>query len=790
MIPILYPSTETAFRSNGLGRLRDCISCNVTEERNGSYTCTFVYPISGRHYSDIAEGCIISCTHDDDGDRQPFRIVKRTAPINGQVTFYAEHISYGLANVIVDPFTASGVAEALQGFTEHAINANPFTFRTDKTTTAAFANSEPSSVRACMGGRQGSILDAYGGEWDFDGWTVWLRAHRGQDSGVVIRYGKNLDDIEQVVDAQGLYNAVVPFWRQESEDGEDVLVTLPEKIVAAEGVENPVPVVLDLTEAFQEQPTEAQLREEAQRQLSTGEPWKPSQNIKIDFIALWQTLNFRDAANLQRVRLCDTVNVIYPELGVTAHNVKVIKVVYDVLAEKYTEMELGEARATFADVLTKKTDTAIQKSQATMKGFFDAAIASATDLITGGAGGHLVISRDANGKPQELLIMDTESINTATNILRINLNGIGFSTDGGQTYRTAWTIDGRFVADFITAGTLKAITIQGPTALTFWNLATGIFQNYGETTVTAQVETAEGTYTPVTYQMKHKTRIANGQLTLDGSHDGGDDERLLELGLAAEGMSYEFLRDLPSSHDTSYPYVRQVLRGARMTGEIGLGTNSESRQEVIYNARGRYNPDFIVLGETENITDTQGGTPHPGYTPDRNLLRLTAGWCKPWDALTFEQHYQPQGDGSVRYLFDPAIYRPQWCYTLEDDVAYHEFYTVANLGNNRTEIRFSVPLQRTIGDPKVLGCYISADLMSLWQGTSKLQTRVDLSNLDIKWMYNPDPFNHQDYNDSASLQITLKRNSGNWGGTNDRMCMVWFDTLWFYFVDYDNHLGE
>ena len=790
MIPILYPAGETAFTSNGLGRLRDCISCRVTEERNGSYTCTFVYPISGRHYSDIVEGCFISCTHDDDGDRQPFRIVKRTAPINGQVTFYAEHLSYGLANVIVDPFTASGVAEALQGFTEHAINANPFTFRTDKTTTAAFANSEPSSVRACMGGRQGSILDAYGGEWDFDGWTVWLRAHRGQDSGVVIRYGKNLDDIEQTVDAQGLYNAVVPFWRQESEEGEDVLVTLPEKIVAAEGVENPVPVVLDLTEAFQEQPTEAQLREEAQRQLATGEPWLPSQNIRIDFVALWQTLNFKDAANLQRVRLCDTVDVIYPELGVTAHGVKVIKVVYDVLAEKYTEMELGEARATFADVLTKKTDTAIQKSQATMKGFFDAAIASATDLITGGAGGHLVISRDADGKPQELLIMDTEDINTATNILRINLNGIGFSSDGGRTYSTAWTLNGAFLADFITAGTLKAIMIEGPTAATFWDLSTGIFQNYGESTVTAQVETAEGTYTPVTYQMKHKTRIANGQLTLDGSHDGGDDERLLELGLAAEGMNYEFLKDLPSSHDTSYPYAGQILRGARITGEIGLGTNEESRQEVIYNARGRYNPDFIVLGETENITDTQGGTPHPGYTQDRNILRLTGGWCKPWDALTFEQHYHPQGDGSVRYLYDPAIYRPQWCYTLEDDVAYHEFYTIANLGNNRTEIRFSVPLQRTIGDPKVLGCYISADLMSLWQGTNKLQTRVDLSNLDIKWMYNPDPFNHQDYNDSASLQITLKRNTGNWGGTNDRMCMVWFDTLWFYFVDYDNHLGE
>ena len=786
MIPILYPAGETAFTSNGLGRLRDCISCRVTEERNGAYTCTFVYPISGRHYSDIAEGCIISCTHDDDGDRQPFRIVKRTAPINGQVTFYAEHISYGLANVIVDPFTASGVAEALQGFTEHAINANPFTFRTDKTTTAAFANSEPSSVRACMGGRQGSILDAYGGEWDFDGWTVWLRAHRGQDSGVVIRYGKNLDDIEQTVDAQGLYNAVVPFWRQESEEGEDILVTLPEKIVAAEGVENPVPVVLDLTETFQEQPTEAQLREEAQRQLATGEPWQPSQNIKIDFIALWQTLNFKDAANLQRVRLCDTVNVIYPELGVTAHNVKVIKVVYDVLAEKYTEMELGEARATFADVLTKKTDTAIQKSQATMKGFFDAAIASATDLITGGAGGHLVISRDADGKPQELLIMDTESINTATNILRINLNGIGFSSDGGRTYSTAWTLNGAFLADFITAGTLKAIMIEGPTAATFWDLSTGIFQNYGESTVTAQVETAEGSYTPVTYSMKHKTRIANGRLVLNGAPTGEDDVELLQLGLAADGMTYDFYEHVPAGHDTSYPYAGQILRGSRMQGEIGLGYDEEQRQQVLYNARGRFSPDVVVLGETENITDLQGGTPHPGYIQDRNELQLAAGFTLLDNAIVFRQRYKVGQDGTIYYMYDPLIRRPVWSYSLEDSVTWTEYYCSGNLGNSRTELRFSLPLPRPIGDSQVKGALITGSLLSVWQYNAKLHTRVDLEGL-ATITYNNEPFTNPD---EVSLQVNLIKKSGNWGGTNDRPAMLWFDQLSITFVDYDNHLGQ
>lgn len=785
MIPILYPAGETAFTSNGLGRLRDCISCKVTEERNGSYTCTFVYPISGRHYSDIVEGCFISCTHDDDGDRQPFRIVKRTAPINGQVTFYAEHLSYGLANVIVDPFTASGVTEALQGFTEHAINANPFTFRTDKTTLAAFSVDEPASVRSCMGGRTGSILDAYGGEWDFNGWTVWLRAHRGQDSGVVIRYGKNLDDIEQTVDAQGLYNAVVPFWRQESEEGEDVLVTLPEKIVTAEGAENAIPVALNLTEAFQEQPTEEELRAEAQRQLANGEPWLPSENIKLDFVALWQTMNYKDAANLQRVRLCDTVDVVYPELGVTAHGVKVIKVVYDVLAEKYSEMELGEARATFADVLTKQTDTAIQKSQTTMKGFFDSAIAAATDLITGGAGGHLVIGRDADGKPQELLIMDTEDINTATNILRINLSGIGFSSDGGRTYSTAWTLNGAFLADFITAGTLKAIMIQGPTANTFWDLSTGIFQNYGESQVTAQVETTEGGYTPTTYQLQHKTRIANGQLTLDGRPTGGDEVELFQLGLAAEGMTYDFYETVPAGHDTSYPYAGQILRGARMQGQIGVGLLEEERQDVLYNARGRFSPDVVVIGETENITDLQGGSPHPGYIQDRNELQLAAGFTLLDNAIVFKQRYKVGQDGSVYFMYNPLIRRPVWSYSLEDVVTWTEFYCSGNLGNSRTELRFSLPLPRPIGDDQVKGVLITGSLFSVWQYNSKLIERQSLDDY-CKITYNNQPFENMD---EVSIQVNLTKRSGNWGGTNDRPILLWFDQLSMVFVDYDNHLG-
>ena len=331
MTPILYSAAETAFTSNGLGRLTDTIEALVTEERNGLYELELRYPVNGRHYAEIQEGCYIGCVHDDDGDIQPFEVYRRSAVINGTVTFFCRHISYKLSNVILDPFTASSVSGALSNFTSKAINTNNFTFWTDKTTAAAFKLSAPASVRAVMGGVEGSILDVYGGEWDYDKFTVKLYAHRGTASGVSIRYGKNLTDLTQVLDASEIHNAVVPYWLQEDDSG-TTLVTLPEKIIKAAGVSTPRPIALDLTLEFDSKPTVAQLRSKAQEYLTDASIQAPTENITVDFVQLWQTTEFENIANLQRVRLCDTVDVIYPALGLTRSGVKVIKVVYDVLA--------------------------------------------------------------------------------------------------------------------------------------------------------------------------------------------------------------------------------------------------------------------------------------------------------------------------------------------------------------------------------------------------------------------------------------------------------------------------
>lgn len=367
MIPILYEKNETAFTTNGLGRLSDCVSCIASEERNGVYEVEFQYPVTGVNFENITIGRIIACTHDENGDIQPFDIYKKSEPINGVVTFNARHISYRLNEFTVEPFTASSCAAALTGLKTNSIGTNPFSFDTNKSVSASYNVSVPSSCRGLLGGEQNSILDVFGtGEYQWDKFNVYLWTHRGSDTDVSIRYGKNLVDFNNELDYGDTYNAVAPYWygqvqNEETAETEDVLVTLPEKYISSG---NALPggrlviVPLDCSGDFQTQPTEAQLRSLATSRLNAGYAWNPSQNITIDFVQLWQTAEYKDYEPLQKVKLCDTVLIDVPMYGIAGMRIKVIKVVYNTLLDRYDSIELGTPQTTLAEVLSQNLPTA------------------------------------------------------------------------------------------------------------------------------------------------------------------------------------------------------------------------------------------------------------------------------------------------------------------------------------------------------------------------------------------------------------------------------------------------
>ena len=464
MIPILFSADATSFNNNGLGALADCTSCKVTEKRNGEYILTMQYPLDGIHFKDIQKSCIIWVKPSDGANNQAFRIYKTKKPINGIVTIEAEHISYQLSMIPTMPFTAESASAALQGLKTNAAEPCPFFFYTDKQTIATYTQEQPASIRSRLGGVSGSILDVYGGEYEFDNYDVHLWANRGSDKGVTIRYGKNLIDLKQEENIQNVVTGVVPFFANE-----DTLVTLPEKVVESEYVDlypYPRTVILDLSSEWTDEvPTVEQLRQRAQKYIEDNDIGIPKVSIDVSFIALWQTEEYKDIAPLERVNLCDTVTIIFEKLGIEA-KAKVISTEYDVLRERYTKIEVGDAKSTLATTIVNIDSTTNTKIQ-TATSFLQKAIVHATDMITGGLGGYVYLKPNADGYPEEILIMDSPNIETAVNIWRWNKNGLGFSSNGyAGPYGTAITSDGKIVADFITAGTLNGDLIQAGTVNT------------------------------------------------------------------------------------------------------------------------------------------------------------------------------------------------------------------------------------------------------------------------------------------------------------------------------------
>lgn len=355
MIPILYGESERKFAGNAIGYLMDCISCTVTEERNGIYECEFSYPVTGPLFSEISENRIIYAAHDDTEDGQPFDIYGRSEPIDGVVTFYAHHISYRLGKQTALPYTASSASSALSQLASHIVNRGGFTFVGDTTASGAFYFSVPTGVRNLLGGAEGSLLDIYGGEYEFNKFSVILHDRRGVDTDVAIRYGKNLTDYTHDIDTTDSYNAVVPYWYKEAddEDPDGILITLPERYIS---VPSPTPrimaIPLDLSSEFEEQPTSGELRELAQKELKKTDAWKASDNYTIDFVALWQTEEYKQFAVLQKCKLCDTVLIYMPLYGVNGIREKIVKTVYNALLDRYDEITLNRLPATFSGTIS------------------------------------------------------------------------------------------------------------------------------------------------------------------------------------------------------------------------------------------------------------------------------------------------------------------------------------------------------------------------------------------------------------------------------------------------------
>ena len=284
MIPILYSPTTTSFTTGGIGKLIDAGSCIVTEERNGSYELEMTYPITGHLYDEIKQRSIIFAKPSPAQSEQPFRVYRITKPLNKVVTIYAAHISYDLSGIPVKNFTSQSVQAALTALTTSSVISNPFTFWSDKTNSGVMEIETPTPCRTILS----NILDVYGGEYEFDKYTVKLHSLRGFDNGVSIKYGKNLTDLEQDENCSNVYTGVLPYWTGNE-------TTISGSVVNAPGTYDFTRILpVDFTSDFEEQPSTTQLDNAATNYISANNIGIPEVNLTVSFVHLNQTEEYKN----------------------------------------------------------------------------------------------------------------------------------------------------------------------------------------------------------------------------------------------------------------------------------------------------------------------------------------------------------------------------------------------------------------------------------------------------------------------------------------------------------------
>ena len=259
----------------------------------------------------------------------------------GKVKVLAEHISYQLKDSTCTPFSATGIGPALDGLKTNGFGGSSFSFWTDIVSNSRYSQNIPLATRDCIIGAEGSIIDTYGGELEWDRYTVKIHKKRGKDNGVVVSYGKNLVTMEQEKNISTALTGIYPYYYSNG-----TLVQLPEKVLQVSNHQFSYPHIkpVDLTDKFEDTvPTTEDLLNEARRYITRNALTRPKVSITASFAPLWQTMEYKDLAALEAVSLCDYVTVRYQKLGIDV-KAEVVKTVFNVLSERYDSISLGDAK--------------------------------------------------------------------------------------------------------------------------------------------------------------------------------------------------------------------------------------------------------------------------------------------------------------------------------------------------------------------------------------------------------------------------------------------------------------
>lgn len=364
MRPILYSKNETRFDTYGLGEI-DALKGNATRERNGNYSAYLEYPASGPLASVFEKEMKFKADAGTRTKNQTFEIVRVVKDSSSTIKIYAQHISHKLEYMSVrHGIKVSGTADlALKTWAKNLIGDYHFDTWSDIDTVLpiTFLVDKMENARLALGGVEGSILDIWGGEYEFDNQTVRLHKRLGRRAPTVLEYGRNILSAESDESIESAYTSVVPFatYTPESQEGDSrqqdpVLVTIPESYVDSKYVSmyaNRRIKVVDFSGEFKDEstgeskkkdiPTPEKLKALAIKYMENNRIGAPKINTKIEYVDLAQTLDYAERGWIEELELCDIVPVYYPEIGITEDDAKVTKVVYDFLNDRNESVEFG-----------------------------------------------------------------------------------------------------------------------------------------------------------------------------------------------------------------------------------------------------------------------------------------------------------------------------------------------------------------------------------------------------------------------------------------------------------------
>ncbi|HFC9302001.1 TPA: phage tail spike protein [Enterococcus hirae] len=462
MKPVLYSPTDTDFTAGGIGILSDCKKCLVTEEANGSYTVELSFPINAKFSSQLEDhNYQIKCKPNATDDFHIFYIYNHYKDMaTGLLYVYGKSRTMKLGNRAVKKFEFErATCQEAMKYLEKSMD-QPSDIRLFSDITRVGSTSiEVSNPLKCIKGIDGSLNQIFGGEMKHEPFKLSLLNRRGRDHVTTFRYRKNLTGLKVETNFDGLLTRIFPYADVQNNEGET------ERIFG-----NPVDslninkydgeIYSEYVQFTEDQGVTDQksLNEVSKKYFSSMNPNcdQPNISIELNIRKMEDTALAKRFKKFREVGLFDTFDIFHErfKINITA---QITKVIYDSLNERVESLEAGDTQYTFFEKQKQEISN-------TLKGYTGKKYASdfidvVTNIISGNDGGHVIWW--PKNRPTDLFFCDHPKLEEAKLVLRINKSGIGFSSKGWQgPFDTAWTLDGKFNANFIQTGLIKADIFQ------------------------------------------------------------------------------------------------------------------------------------------------------------------------------------------------------------------------------------------------------------------------------------------------------------------------------------------